>query len=83
MTYKEFENQLQTINLNKKEFANIVDMSYTSVTNWKQSDSIPNWVDSWLYYYKKSKILDDFIESIQKHEALTQYKNLQPKDSIS
>lgn len=69
MTYKEFEDRLQDVNLSKKDFASMVDMSYTGVTNWKQVDSIPKWVDSWLYHYEKSKILDNFMESIKKYQA--------------
>ncbi len=66
MTYDEFDTRLKSVNLSKKEFADITQMSYTSVTNWKQTDNIPGWVESWLQNYIKSakfdkakKIFDD------------------------
>lgn len=37
MTYDEFDKALEDLGLNKKDFANAVNMSYTSVTNWKQT----------------------------------------------
>nr|WP_314467976.1 hypothetical protein [uncultured Campylobacter sp.] len=33
-------------------------MNYTSVTNWKQSDSVPEWVDSWIQNYKFKNFYD-------------------------
>lgn len=68
MTYKEFDNILKTIGLNKKEFAKMVGMSYTSITNWGQKANVPSWVISWLENYIKSskfdkvkKIFDDEV----------------------
>lgn len=58
MTYNEFDLALKEINLNKKEFAKIVGMSYVSVTNWKQAGELPAWVDSWITNYAKSKKFD-------------------------
>lgn len=58
MNYDEFDLLLKKIDLNKKEFAQMVGMSYTSVTNWKQVEELPAWVDSWLKNYAKSKKFD-------------------------
>ncbi len=58
MTYKEFDNILKTIGLNKKEFAKMVGMSYTSITNWGQKANVPSWVISWLENYIKSSKFD-------------------------
>ncbi|HDZ4253984.1 TPA: XRE family transcriptional regulator [Campylobacter jejuni] len=55
MTYEKFESILKKCNLSKKEFALIVDMSYTSITNWKQNINVPSWVKSWLENYIKAQ----------------------------
>ena len=46
----------------------MVKMSYTGVTNWKQTNSIPGWVDSWLENYEKGKTLDELLAIIKKYE---------------
>ena len=67
MNYDEFENKLKAINLSKKEFSEMVKMSYTGVTNWKQTNAIPGWVDSWLENYEKGKPLDELLNLIEKY----------------
>ncbi|EJG9872196.1 hypothetical protein NB747_000159, partial [Campylobacter coli] len=56
MNYDEFENKLKSISLSKKDFSEMVKMSYTGVTNWRQTNSIPGWVNSWLINYEKAKV---------------------------
>ena len=51
MNYEIFEVLLKQANINKKEFANLVEMNYTSITNWKNTDNVPKWVKSWLQNY--------------------------------
>ncbi len=52
MTTKEFEELLKQAKLTKKEFAELVKMHYTSVTNWKQDKkNIPAWVGEYLKMY--------------------------------
>ena len=51
MNNKAFEELLNTAGLSKKDFANLVEMNYNSVTNWNKSDKIPQWVSSWLTLY--------------------------------
>ena len=54
MQYDNFEALLQEVGISKKEFAELVKMNYTSVTNWKQSNNVPEWVESWLINYDKA-----------------------------
>ncbi|CAD7289576.1 hypothetical protein LMG7974_01653 [Campylobacter majalis] len=68
MNYDEFENRLKLINLSKKDFSQMVKMSYTGVTNWRQTNAIPGWVDSWLQNYEKSKAIDEFLAIAQKFQ---------------
>lgn len=69
MTYSEFEMRLEKLNLSKKDFAKEINFSYAGIINWKQVENVPKWVESWLYHYEKSKILDNFIESIKKFQG--------------
>ena len=50
-----FEELLKNAKLSKKEFANLVEMNYNSVTNWNKSNKIPQWVHSWLDLYIENK----------------------------
>ena len=61
MQYDAFEAMLGAVNLSKKEFAELVKMNYTSVTNWKQSDNVPEWVESWLENYDKARKFDNAV----------------------
>ena len=51
MNNEDFEELLKNANLNKKEFATLVEMNYTSVTNWAGNNNVPKWVKSWLENY--------------------------------
>ena len=64
MNYEEFEELLKKANLSKKEFSELVEMNYVSITNWNKS-KIPPWVESWLQNYIKAKISDDIIEAVK------------------
>ncbi|EAL3173979.1 hypothetical protein U5704_000993 [Campylobacter coli] len=71
MNYDEFENKLKSISLSKKDFSEMVKMSYTGVTNWRQTNSIPGWVNSWLLNYEKSLALDELLNIIEKYKKNT------------
>ncbi|HFN3287380.1 TPA: hypothetical protein ACHDSJ_001593 [Campylobacter jejuni] len=70
MNYDEFENKLKSISLSKKDFSEMVKMSYTGVTNWRQTNSIPGWVNSWLLNYEKSLALDELLNIIEKYKKI-------------
>lgn len=65
MDYKDFELLLEKANLNKKEFANLVDMNYVSITNWNKSQKIPNWVKSWLENYIEKKKHEKLVQTLR------------------
>lgn len=63
MNIEDFNNQLKRLGLNKKEFADKVNMTYQSVTNWNDDTRpIPGWVESWLEHYAKSKKFETIKE---------------------
>ena len=66
MTNDEFEITLKEVELTKKEFARLVDMSYGGVVNWGRStQTIPNWVASWLELYRKNRKFETLKKSIK------------------
>jgi len=64
MNYEIFETLLKQAKVNKKEFANLVEMNYTSITNWKNTDNVPKWVKSWLQNYIKAKSYKDIKDKV-------------------
>ena len=65
MTYQEFEELLKELKINKKEFATLVEMSYQTIMNWKNTDNVPKWVKSWLENYIKAKDIDKMAETMR------------------
>jgi len=65
MNYKEFEEELKKVKLNKKEFSAITELSYQTVMNWNNTDNVPKWVKSWLSNYIKAKEFDNVIKSVK------------------
>ena len=64
MNNEQFEELLKKACINKKEFAGLVEMNYTSVTNWASNNNVPRWVKSWLENYIKAKDLDRVADAV-------------------
>ncbi len=65
MDREEFNELLKKAGLTKKEFAEIIDMRYSSVNNWGSSQQFPRWVKSWLENYIKAKDIDKVAQTIK------------------
>lgn len=66
MNKQEFTELLNSINLAKKEFAQLANISYNTVNNWNDDNKpVPPWVKSWLENYIKAKVSDNMIEAIK------------------
>ncbi|STQ87181.1 hypothetical protein LS73_001095 [Helicobacter muridarum] len=65
MTIEDFESQLKILKLKKKEFASMVNASYTGVVGWNTRGVTPEWVDSWLFNYAKAKKYDEIRRIIE------------------
>ena len=65
MTNESFEELLKKAKLSKKDFADLVEMNYNSVTNWNKSDKIPQWVGSWLKLYSENKDMTQLKKLIE------------------
>jgi len=65
MDFKTFKETLKKSGLTIKEFANICGLNPNSISgNWKKDDKVPQWVESWLSNYIKSKTLDSVKDVI-------------------
>jgi len=65
MDFKTFKETLKKSGLTIKEFANICGLNPNSISgNWKKDDKVPQWVESWLNNYIKSKTLDSVKDVI-------------------
>ncbi|PAF50833.1 hypothetical protein [Helicobacter sp. 13S00477-4] len=69
MTRLEFDKKIKELDLTRKTFAEIANVSYSGIsTNWKDDKEIPSWVEPFLYYYEKSKTFDTFLSAIEKYK---------------
>lgn len=58
---------LKDINLSKKEFANLSNISYNTVNNWNDENRpVPPWVKSWVGNYIEAKKFDKIKEVFDK-----------------
>lgn len=69
MTRDEFEIYLKRAQLNKKQFSELSQVSYSTVTQWgtfKQGKPIPapDWIASWICNYIKAKNWDEMTQKI-------------------
>jgi len=66
MKKQDFTQTLKDINLSKKEFANLSNISYNTVNNWNDENRpVPPWVESWLENYIKAKDMDKVVEAVK------------------
>ena len=71
MKRHQFDEKLRQLNITKKEFAKLTNISYHTVSNWNDTTKpIPKWVPSWLKYYERSKKLDELLNFIRIHKIL-------------
>lgn len=65
MTTDEFNNELKTIGLSRKEFAAVAGIAYSTVSNWHDENRpVPSWVPAFLRYYRKAKTFDVIVDAI-------------------
>jgi hypothetical protein len=62
----EFSKIIKELNLAKKDFAKLANISYNTVNNWNDSSKpVPPWVQSWLENYIKAKVSDKVIDAVK------------------
>ncbi|MDR0666697.1 MAG: hypothetical protein LBF71_04710 [Campylobacteraceae bacterium] len=54
MAYSEFCEKLKELNLSKRDFAGIANISYNTVANWSYKP-MPAWVANFLKYYEDAQ----------------------------
>lgn len=66
MNKQEFTDFLKNIDLSKKDFAELSNISYNTVNNWNDTNKpVPPWVKSWLDNYIKAKDMDNIVEAVK------------------
>lgn len=66
MLKAEFTDKLNSIDLSKKEFANLSNISYNTINNWNDDNRpVPPWVESWLENYIKAKDLKNIVSAVE------------------
>lgn len=55
MTQEELKKNLKKTGMNKKQLAQLLGLSYSTVNNWGSSKNVPHWVESWLSLYIEAK----------------------------
>ena len=70
MELLQFKELLKKAGLNKKQFAELLEMQYNTVNAWGSNNSIPTWVKTWLENYIKAKSYEDIKNKILEIEKL-------------
>jgi DNA-binding transcriptional regulator YiaG len=65
LTNEKFDSFLTIIGLTKKEFAELANVSYDTVTKW-HNRGIPSWVESWLINYIDAQKFKTIQKQLQK-----------------
>lgn len=64
MELAEFKELLKVAGLNKKQFAELLEMQYNTVNAWGSNNNIPSWVKSWIENYIKAKTYDSIKNKV-------------------
>lgn len=65
MNLEEFKDKLLELNLNLKDFAELINVPYSTVTKYGRSTPIPPWIDSFLSIYEQNVKLEEFKKEIK------------------
>ena len=65
LTIDEFKQLLKEANLTKREFSELLQISYQGVNNWGTNNrEYPYWVKSWLVNYIKAKSYESIKDKV-------------------
>ena len=72
LTIDEFKQLLKEANLTKREFSELLQISYQGVNNWGTNGrEYPYWVKSWLENYIKAKSYESIKDKVFEIEGLS------------
>lgn len=72
ITIDEFKQLLKEANLTKREFSELLQISYQGVNNWGTNGrEYPYWVKSWLENYIKAKSYESIKDKVFEIEGLS------------
>jgi transcriptional regulator with XRE-family HTH domain len=55
MTKEELKKNLKKMGMTKRQLAELLGLSYSTVNNWGNSKNIPRWMESWMTLYLEAK----------------------------
>ena len=72
LTIDEFKQLLKEANLTKREFSELLQISYQGVNNWGTNGrEYPYWIKSWLENYIKAKSYESIKDKVMEIEGLS------------
>ena len=72
LTIDEFKQLLKEANLTKREFSELLQISYQGVNNWGTNGrEYPYWIKSWLENYIKAKSYESIKDKVFEIEGLS------------
>lgn len=65
MELQEFKDKLEELDLNLKDFAELINVPYSTVTKYGRSTPVPPWVEPFLNVYSQNTKLESFKQEIK------------------
>jgi predicted transcriptional regulator len=65
MRHEEFQNKLDELKLGKKDFSDVTNVPYTTVSKYGKSNPVPPWVGPFLDLYEENRNLSEIKELIE------------------
>jgi predicted transcriptional regulator len=65
MELQEFKDKLDELNLNLKDFAELINIPYSTVTKYGRSTPVPSWIPAFLDIYSQNKKLENIKQEIK------------------
>lgn len=65
MELEDFKNKLEEVNLNLKDFSELVNIPYSTVTKYGRSTPVPTWVEPFLNIYIQNQKLESIKQEIK------------------
>ena len=67
----EFNNQLETTGISKREFCEKIGLNYDTINGWGSNNkTIPVWVESWLHNFKKAQLYEELKKKVFEIEGI-------------
>lgn len=65
MTHEKFKIKLNNLNINLKQFSELTNLPYSTVSKFGKSNPVPNWVEPFLTIYDENTKMKDIKSKIK------------------